>query len=1175
MRIVTVTLTIALLTVLSGVAAFADDTQQQGNLDRQQAFSIQAQALDAALLDFSDQANVQVMVAAATIEGLETNGVEGNYTPRSALAVLLDSNDLQFTEVGSTVAVTSSAEQGGDSDSKNSPPTTVLMAKNQSSPQTTSSLSSEGGASIVTGKVTDARTGANLKGAKVTIEETGQWTSTDDLGEFRFVNVPTGSTTLTVSYLGYAGQSAVVGVHGDGASQNFALRGGSEIEEIVVFGQRSARALALNQERTAHNSTTVISSDLLGNFTGTTISEALRRAPGVAFEQDFDSGDGTNIILRGLSPDFNTVRFNGIELPEGTGLGRSASLNNVLADAVESVTISKTLLPSQDSTGTGGLVEIETKSPLDRVARFAQFGAEHSSRDGDFTDGYLISGQLSGRFGNDDNIGLGLSVQYRDRDLTTIGQNNSLVFGDYLPLDREGGFAYSGSRSVPPGNPFPYESSPGANNVYAGSLDVRSGRQQIEDLSIGLTGHWQISPQDELRIDYQRLDNQRSSERESFGFAAFPDVIARPVAALGGEERRAYTFSIRNRVSTSINYTLNDDQSNITDIFNVRGEHTRGAFTLNHRLSFASGEVETPDERFFNSRLSSRTLPGEFVSNSAVDATEGLVISLFPRMPAGQESIPFPLLTEAGFGYFSDPSTYNFTNGGQQFRAGENDKIDASISGRYDFRSGILQNLVLGLDYERSEVSNVRRFGSVSSPNRDTLDAFGIEFDDPILTEVGATPRIFLSGSRAVRDFFASTDEFESLGLLVVSDIEARPNLVGVAVETEFAPYIQGQVNWKDFELVGGLRVSRIEIDATNLNQPLYTSPNGDRDIEFQDEFQEFLTDSATQTEYLPRFSLNYRPQENTVVRFGYYRSVARPRISDLSARRLINLDLSPRWGPGRDLPRIVIREGNEELEPARTDSFDLSYEKYFDSVGVIKIAAFYKRIENLLEQNALEGSDQLEGVNLPPFELALDYPVGLDIFEAAENGELFVQRTQPVNSPDDAEIWGYEIAVERQLDFLPGRFGNLGIYANYVHSESSKDQTFNFFDVLTRENTPILAEDIPFDGSPEHSGSFAINYAEGSFDANLIYSFQDRRVSSFDFNGLSRYFEDVDTLDARASYFMDTGKGRYEIYLEGTDLLRGSGDASLFTSQGDAGFINSRSFLGGREIRIGLSVTF
>ena len=111
----------------------------------------------------------------------------------------------------------------------------------------------------------DARTGANLKGALVEIVETGQTTATDDLGRFRFPSVRAGGYTLRISYLGFADSlTRITVVGGRDLRRDFALRGGTEMEELVVYGTRSARALALNRERASENVSTVLSADLLG-----------------------------------------------------------------------------------------------------------------------------------------------------------------------------------------------------------------------------------------------------------------------------------------------------------------------------------------------------------------------------------------------------------------------------------------------------------------------------------------------------------------------------------------------------------------------------------------------------------------------------------------------------------------------------------------------------------------------------------------------------------------------------------------------------------------------------------------------------------------------------------------------------------------------------------------------
>src|SRR3546814_18712815 len=60
---------------------------------------------------------------------------------------------------------------------------------------------------------------------------------------------------------------------------------------------------------------------------------ALRRVPGVSFQRDGLTGDGTNIMIRGLDPDMNAVKLNGLNLPVGNGGGRSAAQSNMLRSA--------------------------------------------------------------------------------------------------------------------------------------------------------------------------------------------------------------------------------------------------------------------------------------------------------------------------------------------------------------------------------------------------------------------------------------------------------------------------------------------------------------------------------------------------------------------------------------------------------------------------------------------------------------------------------------------------------------------------------------------------------------------------------------------------------------------------------------------------------------------------
>ena len=116
----------------------------------------------------------------------------------------------------------------------------------------------------------------------------------------------------------------------------------------------------------------------------------------------------------------------------------------------------------------------------------------------------------------------------------------------------------------------------------------------------------------------------------------------------------------------------------------------------------------------------------------------------------------------------------------------------------------------------------------------------------------------------------------------------------------------------------------------------------------------------------------------------------------------------------------------------------------------------------------------------------------------------------------------------------------------------------------------------VPYSQSPKHSGTVALTYNKHDIDATLSYGFQSRALSSFYPRGLSYYAEAARTLDFRAEYYLRPGVGRYRLYVEGSNLLRGTGSPDVAYTLGDGPrFFSSATYLGGRIIKIGASATF
>jgi TonB-dependent receptor len=1132
---------------ITPTAVYAQETSYQ--------IDIPAQSMGDALRALGKATKQNIVFSGSSVRGKRSAAVRGRMTTGEALARILSGSGL-----------VSSPGAGGF----------MVQAGNASG--AASGGAAQGQATLV-GAVRDHRTGAALKGARVEIVETGTSTSTGDLGDFRFTRLPTGEVTLRVSYLGFPEQTETVAVVGGLSNRAEVYLGSGVTTEIVVIGQVSARAQALNQERSAENSTTVISGDLLGNFNGTTIADSLRRAPGVSFQQNVNTGDGTNIIVRGLTPDYNQVSLNGVPLPAGVGgsgaaIGRSPDLSNMLSDSVSEIKISKTLLANQDSAGTGGLVEIETKSPLDRPKRYFNFSADGTKRGKGFGEEYLVSGTASLRFGAENNFGVSASVQYRDQKASSFNYSAQGVFGAYLPLLPNGQPA--APETLDPRTAFPFYDGAEflTNLVSVGSNETRSRSR-----TISLSSEWQVSDATNLRLDYVQANQRNDSLSSSYTLGdTFGLYAPSAVPGLGGETRYVYTnFDPTLFPTNRVEYQ--PGQTTKSEVVSFRGTTSTGPLTLGYNLGYTRGSSFAP---FSGSFSIGNYVPVDatYFPADAIDPVTGTMVTLFG--PRSGHGIPVPRLTPVGFDALR--TGLAFLNGYYSSidNAGRSQNWRGDFSGKYEFGSGLLKYIEAGAEYRRSTFRTIPA-GSLSyEPVRDAegypvpLGDVGLVFDNlPFSTQSGDTLYRFPTEA-SIRQFIGRIDDYAAEGLLIRSIYPVEPILtLQPTREDSLIGYAQGRVDIGKLEIIGGVRIDRTRVSASSLNGTLIYDELGQADTDFFNATRTIVTAKDSLTSILPRILVNYRPVENVVIRAGYYSTVARPPIGSLNARRNITFDARRSYGPTFSQPGLTIDQGNPGLKPARTHNFDISGEWYDGRVGVIKLSLFYKRIDNLLETNALRGVNDLGDYDLP------DHPAFNNL-----PADTFVTLTRPGNSPDPATAWGVEVAVERQLSFLPGILSGLGIYANYSYSDSKKTEHFNVFAPVfdaggtVVDFTPTSYDrKLPFSGSPKHSGTLGLTYTKDGFDGSLYYTAQAGGFAAPLNYGIDLYNEGVSSLDLRATYRFELGGSDVRIAFEARNLLDGKGDPNTEAAFRGGGslpkYYTSGNYLGGRKFSLGASVTF
>lgn len=91
---------------------------------------------------------------------------------------------------------------------------------------------------VVTGKVTDAKTGKGISGANISVGNDTHGVVTGEDGSYRLTNLPAGVTTITVHLVGYAKQSRSVTVgEGSTVAADFKLEPSANVlDQVIVTG---------------------------------------------------------------------------------------------------------------------------------------------------------------------------------------------------------------------------------------------------------------------------------------------------------------------------------------------------------------------------------------------------------------------------------------------------------------------------------------------------------------------------------------------------------------------------------------------------------------------------------------------------------------------------------------------------------------------------------------------------------------------------------------------------------------------------------------------------------------------------------------------------------------------------------------------------------------------------
>ena len=359
--------------------------------------------------------------------------------------------------------------------------------------------------------------------------------------------------------------------------------------------------------------------------------------------------------------------------------------------------------------------------------------------------------------------------------------------------------------------------------------------------------------------------------------------------------------------------------------------------------------------------------------------------------------------------------------------------------------------------------------------------------------------RPLVQGDRYVPGMFVSSGYIGNVDLynpsLFTPEADPSEYMAGNydAGERILAGYLRWDQNiTNDLMFIAGVRVENTDLDYRG-NYIL------DEDYDNADERH----NRNNYTNVLPGLTLKYDLNDRTVLRAAFTTALARPNYYALV--------------PYVDIQREKreITAGNPNLKATYSYNFDLLGEYYSKSVGIVSGGFFYKRLDNFIF-NYLD-------IDYTAEKFAADFP---GFTNPIGEGEVW-EYLRPMNGRS-VDMFGFEVALQRKLDFLPGRFlRNFGMMLNYTFTHSVTRGIYNE-DGEERTNVSLpgtaphmVNASLSWENS-RLSVRVSLNYTAGYLDEVASEAFGDR------------YYDGQLFLDANASYRI----GKYvRVFFEANNL--------------------------------------
>jgi TonB-dependent receptor len=896
------------------------------------------------------------------------------------------------------------------------------------------------------GSVVDSSTNEMLVGADVVLQGTSIGAATDIEGNYVVNAIPPGKYIVKCSYIGYKEKQTSVIISNDKTSElNFRLSVNVvRGKEVVVIGQALGQAAAINQQINSDRIVDVVSQEKIQSLPDANAAEALGRLPGISVVRT--GGEASQIILGGLSENFATITMDGVKLAPTDADDRGVDLSTISQGSLAGIVVTKAITSDMDGDAIAGNVNFVTKTaPEKREIQVNGYGTYSAL---DKTDNqYNFYGKYGERFFN--NL---LGVQ---------------LFGNIERKNR---------------------SSEQYNVSYDQTLKNNTD-YQISDFQITYTPEIRTRGGAQLLLDFKTPDN---------GLLKFDADYNRTERRLSSIDR---DYPIENG-DVTYDFLGEDINTDIKD-FALEGENNLYNWQLNWHMSYTESNSENPYNNAAHFDEPSTSENGKVISGM-------LAVPVQDRKGTSyQDLIPYAL---NNFGLAYETEEDALTNSNLDFEK----TLSLDIKKSYNFF-----NLAGEFKFGGKYISTYHR--------RDENSSYGSYYNG---VGNGFYNYVKLPNGSVVPKDFAG---YGFSNLAISNNLILLTNFINSSTREIFNKYLLNPIedadimrNWYNMNIYGynplsGLSEYRVNYDQNGTNYNLdedvsagyimntlnmgtfATFIAGVRVESDNDRYAALVTrqaisqyasftDTASyhkESIVLPNFQLILRPTDFMNIRLSAYRGLSRPDFN----YRLPTYIFSTNY--------LIL--GNTNLKNEDAWNFNTNVQFYGNSIGLLSVSAFYKKINN-----------EVEYLNAVPIQSrAFLDSLGIVYSNGEGPSATSISLTYPYNSSKPTLVWGFELEHQINFRFLPGLLSNIILSYNLSFI---KTQTYTpivryveyyvqlpGFPFPTEETKVTLSEiRTRMLNSPQGFGNIVLGYDIGNFSGRLSYFYQGDYYNGFSADGYS-----------------------------------------------------------------------